>query len=81
MRKNRFDHPDSQRLRVTKQMERPREKLETDSEGAPGDRSWPGKAGWRKHGQGVRELTGRFDQTKDEPVKVKRSKKLWEVYN
>ena len=31
--------------------------------------------------KGWGELTRRFDQTKDEPVKVKRSKKLWEVYN
>lgn len=39
MRKNRFDHPDNQRLRVTKQIKRPWEKLETVSEegGAPGD--------------------------------------------
>lgn len=37
MRKNRFDHPDSQRLQVTKQMKRPQEKPETVSEGAPAD--------------------------------------------
>lgn len=84
VRKNRFDHPDSQRLRVTNQIKRPWEKLETVSEedGAPGDtETGQGKKVGGNMAKGWGELTRQFDQTKGEPVKVKRSKKLWKVYN
>lgn len=84
VRKNRFDHPDSQRLRGTKQIKRPWEKLEmvSEKEGAPGDtETGQGKKLGGNTGKGRGELTKQFDQTTDEPVKVKRSKKLRKVYN
>ena len=63
-------------------MKRPHEKPETVSEGAPADtEAGQGKKFGGNMAKGWGELTRRFDQTKDEPVKVKRSKKLWEVYN